>query len=334
MNKTPSFPFLVADIGGTNARFGIVSGAKDDNGRFLIKYQKTYQCAEFNSFESVLSAYLKTLSSKPKYACIAVAGPVIGESIKMTNLNWSFTIEALCHDFEMTSIKVINDFGALAYSTLYLQKNEIDVLYSGNEEATDYHSASRALVGPGTGLGVASLIKTPQHWQPICGEGGHVSFAPLNDFEVELRNTILKAANKNHVCIEDVVSGPGLVNIYRTHCHINNAKEQTLTPNNISSKARTESDEQCIATMKTFSQLLGSVAGDIALTMGAFGGVYLGGGILPKIIGMIDKDLLIERYLRKGVQQDLLERIPIYLISSDVPALTGAAHWMYDTYLE
>ena len=110
----------------------------------------------------------------------------------------------------------------------------MDVLYSGNEETTNHHSASRALVGPGTGLGVANLIKTPQHWQPICGEGGHVSFAPLNDFEVELRNTILKTANKNHVSIEDVVSGPGLVNIYRTHCHINNAKEQTLTPHNIS----------------------------------------------------------------------------------------------------
>jgi len=232
----------------------------------------------------------------------------------------------------MKKIHVVNDFGALAYSTLYLRAHELKTIYKGSDNDVDSisHTQSRAIIGPGTGLGVAGLINTHSGWHPVCGEGGHMSFATMDPSQFKIRETLLSILKTQHLSIEDVLSGPGLVNLYQAICHINNEQVKPLTAAEISAKATEKSDENCIKTLTLFTKILGASAGDIALSMGAFGGVYFSGGILPKVIDAIDTDLLTEHYLNKGIKQDLLKNIPIYLVSAPMPALTGAAHLMFD----
>ncbi len=329
MDYSTIFPFVVADIGGTNARFGLATGEKDQNNRFIIEQQNVYPCAEFENFELVFKEYL-TLIGKHQYACIAIAAPIVGDKVGMTNLNWVFSVEELCKQNNMNEIHVINDFGALAYSTLYLQSDELKTIYAGNKKSQTNQTQSRAIIGPGTGLGIAGLLSTNSGWHPVCGEGGHVSFAALDTLQIQLREALLSILKTQHLSIENLLSGPGLVNLYRAVCKVNNTKEKNYSATDISARAKQKSDTNCVAALKLFTQILGASAGDIALTYGAFGGIYLSGGILPKIINDMDAELLISNYLNKGVKQDLLKTIPIYLVSAPMPALTGAAHWMFD----
>ena len=331
MNSSNIFPFVVADIGGTNARFGLITGAKDSNDRFTIVRQFTYTCSEFSSFEKVFENYIHTIKNEnPRYACIAIAAPVTSDFIQMTNLNWRFSITDLCKKYNMDDIHVINDFGALAYSTLYLQEHELKTLNKSSLNNQETTHLSRAIIGPGTGLGVAGLIKTHSNWQPICGEGGHASFTPLDEEQSELRQILLSRLNTNHLSIENLISGPGLVNLYDAICTIEGKRPDTLTAAQISKNAKTETDQYCTKALNVFTKVLGASTGDIALTMGAFGGVYLSGGILPKIINDLDTDLLIEQFLNKGIKQDLLKSIPVHIVLAPIPALAGAGHWMYD----
>ena len=336
MNRLSIFPCVVADIGGTNARFGIATGGKDKDNRFTVEQQKVYSCAEFTKFEILFQKYLDTArienqhKPKPKYACIAIAAPITGDLVSMTNLDWTFSVNDLCQQNNMEKIHVVNDFGALAYSTLYLQGSELKTIYSGNSKASASETQSRAIIGPGTGLGIAGLINTDSGWHPVCGEGGHISFAPTDSFQFKVREAILSTLKTEHISIENVLSGPGIVNLHQAICQVYGKNEDVLTAAQISANAANRSNENCVKALDLFTQILGASAGDMALTMGAFGGVYLSGGILPKIIEAMDIELLIEHYLNKGVKQDLLKTIPIHLISAPMPALTGAAHLMFD----
>jgi len=332
MSNESFLPFIVADIGGTNARFGVVSGNKDAFGRYEVEQQLVFSSAAYASFELAFSAYLDALvlSVKPKYACIAIAGPIIGDSVRMTNLDWAFSVKALVDQFDMIDIKLINDFGALSYATLFLMPHELEELYTPNL-VQDRHDLNRVVIGSGTGLGVAGLIKTSTAWQPVCGEGGHVSFAALDSLEVNLRDALLSLwKGEAHVSVENVLSGQGLVNLYRGLCRLEGVKELHFEPSEVSAHAAQKTNSQCEKALRLFSKILGATAGDVALTMGAFGGVYLSGGILPKVADSLDRQLLIESYLAKGIQRNLMESIPVYLVSAPMPALVGAAHWMCD----
>ena len=338
MNSSTIFPFVVADIGGTNARFGIATGERDKNNRFIIEQKQTYPCNEFSKFENVFKQYLDTFQIENvdnqgvKYTCIAIAAPITGDLVSMTNLDWTFSVNDLCQQNNMEKILVVNDFGALAYSTLYLQGSELKTIYSGNSNVSSSETQSRAIIGPGTGLGIAGLINTDSGWHPVCGEGGHISFAPTDSFQFKVREAILSALKTEHISIENVLSGPGLVSLHQAVCQVYGKNEDVLTAAQISANAANRSNENCVKALDLFTQILGASAGDTALTMGAFGGVYLSGGILPKIIEAMDIELLIEHYLNKGVKQDLLKTIPIHLISAPMPALTGAAHFMFDLH--
>ena len=331
--KSPTiFPLIVADIGGTNARFGIATGAKSQNQRLIIEQQKVYACSDFNSFETLFKNYLSLVSSIkglfPKHACIAIAAPIVKDTITMTNLDWSFSSNALCLESNMKKVHFINDFGALAYATLSLKPSELKTIYSSKTPPSA--SQARAIIGPGTGLGIAGLVYTPSGWHPVCGEGGHVSFAPTTALQHEIKSTLTTTLNTQHISVENLLSGPGLVNLYQAICIIHNTDINSYTAKEISELAITKSDEYCVTTLKVFTQILGASAGDVALSMGAFGGVYLSGGILPKIIDAIDTKIFKEHYLNKGVKQGLLESIPVYLVNTPLPALTGAAHYMFD----
>ena len=336
MNNATFFPLVVADIGGTNARFGIASGEKDQHGRFSITRQKVFQCAEYTTFEDVFAAYLKHISDMtPKYACVAVAGPVISDRVKLTNLSWDFSVEAVRQHFQFDNIKAINDFGAQAYSTLYLQESELITIYPGISNNDNKSELSRTIIGPGTGLGVAGLIKTDDHWLPLCGESGHASFSPLNDMQVKVRDALLTILQKSaptikHVSIENLISGPGLVNIYTALCQIDNVEPKPFSPIDISNNAAKRNNEQCVNALSLFCDVLGAAAGDIALTMGAFGGVYLSGGILPKVFEELGDSCMLDSFLNKGVMTDLVKSMPVYLVTAEMHALAGAAHMMVD----
>jgi len=334
MSKLAFFPFVVADVGGTNARFGLVTGAKDKFGRYEIEQKKVFLCADFTSFESVFAEYLVslTLTKQPTYACIAIAGPVVGDSVQMTNLDWSFSIKALINKFNMTDIKFINDFGALSYATLFLKPHELQELHVPKRVQAN-RELNRVVIGPGTGLGVAGLIKTADAWLPVCGEGGHVSFAALSSLEVDIRDGLLSLLHcEKHLAVENLLSGQGLVNLYRVLCKLEGIQELSLTPEQVSSHAAQKTNSQCEQVMQIFSKVLGATAGDAALMMGAFGGVYLSGGILPKVVSCIDESMLIESYLAKGVQRRLMDATPVYLVLAPMSSLVGAAHWMCDMH--
>lgn len=323
-SSDPTFPFLVADIGGTNARFALITGLQKA-GDVCIAEQTVYACGEFESFEQVLATYLAEIEQQsPNSACIAIAGPVNSDRIEMTNLNWAFSVTELGKQFGFQRVEVINDFGAQAYATLYLSPNEIQTLHPGTLKP----DAARAIIGPGTGLGVAGLIKVRDSWYPLCGEGGHMSYQPADEVEIKIRQAIAPFAT--YLSIEKLVSGPGLVNIYRAISQIKGAQPEFTSPADISSAAIKGSDPSCMETIALFYKILGRAAGDIVLATGAFGGLYLAGGILPQLANLISDSPFLDSFKNKGGHSWLLENTPIHLVVADEPALRGAAHWLLD----
>ena len=321
------FPMVVADIGATNARFGIVENNDALSGYFKVQQQHVFQCSSFDSFEAVLNNYLTDHinSFKPQSACIAIAGPVVGDQVQMTNRSWGFSIESLRRQFNLDRFEVINDFGAQAYATLYVDSSDLVVIQQGrpNDEA------SRVIIGPGSGLGIAGLVRGGGHWYPVSGEGGHVAFAPASPIEFEIMRLI--EPGDGHVAIERLVSGPGLVNLHKSLATIHSVNYEALTPKQISERALTADDPLCIEALALFFGLLGSITGDACLMMGATGGVYLAGGILPQVQVLLENSSLLENFRNKGPHGDLLENVPVYLMKNDLSALVGAAHWLYDS---
>ncbi|MCL4137546.1 UNVERIFIED_CONTAM: hypothetical protein GTU68_064927 [Idotea baltica] len=325
MVKAKTFPFLVADVGGTNARFGLVTGTNLSSGCFIIEEQHVFDCAKYNSFESVLGTYLGKINAGIiQSACIAIAAPVTSDRIVLTNLSWEFSIEATKKKFNLANFEVINDFAAQAYATLHLIPANLKVLTAGTINLV----APRVIIGPGTGLGIAGLINMNGRWHSISGEGGHISYAPTSAKEVE----VLKAlgVEHRHVSVENLLSGPGLIMLYTSLCEINGRTSQSYDAKDISANAMLGNDADCVEALSLFCRILGSTAGDAALLFGAFGGVYLSGGILPKIEDFLFKSDLVDSFQRKGVMRSLMESVPISLITSDKPALFGAAHWFLE----
>jgi glucokinase len=328
LDKENLFPFIVADIGGTNARFGLATQLDEATGRFTIEQQHVFQCANHSTFQDVLGSYIDSIEgTRPTAACIAIAGPVSGDRMKMTNLSWDFSIDAVRKQFGLERLELMNDFGAQAYATLYMQEADLPVIYPGKPLA----GSPRAVLGPGTGLGVAGLVHFGGRWYPLCGEGGHTTYAPTSEKEVEIRR-VIEPSNK-HVSVEKFVSGPGLLSIYKALCVVNGVPCEDLTPGDVSQRALSGDCPTCAEALQFFLKILGSAAGDVAMVLGALGGVYLGGGILPKVESMIDDSLLIESFLDKGRMRALLENVPVYLMKGDKPALAGAAHWLYDSQI-
>ncbi len=328
MEKEDLFPFIVADIGGTNARFGLATELDATTERFTIAQQHVFECAQYSAFEDVLGAYLDHIEgTRPAAAVIAIAGPVSGDRFKMTNLSWDFSLQAVRKQFGMERLEFMNDFGAQAYATLYMHEPDLSVLYSG----IPVPRAPRVILGPGTGLGVAGLVNADGRWFPLCGEGGHIKYAPASDKEVEVRRAI--APLDKHISIENMVSGPGLLNIYKALAKVNGATLEDIKPGEISKRALAGSDPVCVEALQIFLSVLGGAAGDVALVLGAQGGVYLGGGILPKVESLIGESALIDSFLGKGIMSPFLHNVPVYLMKGDKPALAGAAHWLYDSQL-
>lgn len=325
MSSQDQFPFLVADIGGTNTRYALVTGIDADTGEFQITQGRIFLSADYDSFSMSLDTYLETIEGlRPKNACIAIAGPVTDDIVELTNLKWQFSISKLKKRYGFNTLLVINDFAGLAYGVPHIPANDLFQIKPGIVDK----KSSKVIIGPGTGLGVAALVPTESGYVPVPGEGGHVAIAPGSDIELELFKVLRQ--QQQHISAEELLSGAGLVNLYRNYAKLHQQPANNLTPAEVTQHALANSDALCVEAFATFLGLLGSYCGDLALIYGAKGGIYLGGGILPKIQPHIAESQFLNRFMNKGIMRKFVKDIPIYLITHRQPAFIGAAAWLAD----
>ncbi|RVX40227.1 glucokinase [Nonomuraea polychroma] len=305
-------PWLVADIGGTNARFGLVTslGARPSHVAVLAG-------ADYATLSEAVTAYLAEHAGgvRPGAACLALAGPIDGDRYRLTNSAWSGSV----HDLGIPYVRLLNDFEALAVSLPHLDGDDL-VSLGGPELGYGV----KAVLGPGTGLGVGGLVPTEHGWTPIPGEGGHVTVPVVDRRELEIVR-VLQAQGLPHVVAEHVLSGPGLVRLHRALAQVNGVSAPELNASDIAARL---DDSLCAETIEVFCGMLGSFAGNVALTLGARGGVYLGGGVLPRIVERVRTSSFRTRFAANPDMAAYLAAIGTALIVAPQPALTGAAAWL------
>jgi glucokinase len=306
---------LIGDIGATNARFALV-GPKG-----AAMATRVYSLDDYPSLSEAISAYLEEESPlrKPDQAVLAVASPITGDQVTFTNHPWTFSIEAVRKRFGLRRLRVINDFAANAVAIPYLA--ETDRLQIG--PGAPVASAPIAIIGPGTGLGVSTLLPVAAGWTPIEGEGGHVTIAPADAQESAVLELLRK--RYDHVSAERVLSGAGLVNLYNALCEIAAVPAASFTPPQITNPRTWDEDSRTRDATAMFCAMLGTVAGNLALTVGARGGVYIAGGIIPKLSSFFAQSNFRKRFEAKGRLRWYVAAIPTYIILRPLPALLGAA---------
>ena len=319
MNPPTTFPRLLGDVGGTNARFGWQAQADGP-----ITDIHILPCAEHATIEAAMRAYLKLAGKPQPVACaFGIANPVTGDQVRMTNHHWAFSIRELQSALGLQQLKVINDFTALALSLPDIPDAH-RVQISGAQPQAD---APIALLGAGTGLGVSGLVPsgTPGHWLPLAGEGGHITLAAHTLQEYHIIELIRQ--RYGHVSAERVLSGQGLVDVYIALRQQQGLPTQEVhSAADISNWALKDQDAVALAALNLFAGWLGSVAGDLVLTLGARGGVYLGGGIVPRWLGWFEHSAFKARFTAKGRFAAYLKDVPVWVINApDSPALWGAA---------
>lgn len=308
-------PRLVADVGGTHARFAL-AGA--DGGLSSVQ---TLAGADFPSLQAAIEHYLNSVGGPPvAHAAVAIATPVQGDQVHMTNRDWGFSIADMRRRMGWQTLLVLNDFTALALSLPLLAPSDLRQL--GGDAPLPGQAIG--LLGPGTGLGVSGLVPTPQGAPvPLAGEGGHVSFAPMDDAETALLQ--FARARHGHVSAERILSGSGLELIHAWLCARDGTADAALPATEISARGCRGEDARCIEAVDLFCAALGTVAGNLALTLGARGGIFVGGGIVPKLGDCFMRSRFRARFEDKGRFAAYLRAIPVFVIHSPHPALTGAA---------
>lgn len=307
---------LVADIGGTNARFALL------NTRGVPTRLRVLPCDDFRTLGDAVEAYLGSvkIDRRPARAAIAVASPVTDDRITLTNRkSWSFSTRTLQRRLGLQDLMIINDFTAIALAIPALKPAEIVKIGPGKAVT----EAPIAVLGPGTGLGISLLVPDGKRWLTVATEGGHVTL-PAADEEDEALIALLRA-RFGHVSAERVLSGPGLANLYDSISAAAGKPAKPLTPAEITDRALSGSDRLAATTLDRFCALLGTVAGDLALTAGALGGVYIAGGIVPRFARYLGKSPFRARFEAKGRFQAYLRRIPVHVVTADQPALRGLA---------
>lgn len=306
---------LVGDIGGTNARLAICNLADGTLSDPII-----YSALENDSLESVIQKFRQDTKVSFNAACIAIACPVDQDYIKMTNNPWEFSKRQLKENLGLETLMVINDFTAMCMSVTCLDRNSMIKVGGGEPKA----NAPIAVYGAGTGLGVAHLIKQGQRWIPLSGEGGHVDLAPGNMAEDMI--LIALRARIGHVSAERVLSGPGLLNLYEAIAMRNERLRTGLTPADVTASALSSNpDPDCLEALSTFCRLMGRFGGNLALTLGTFGGVYVAGGVVPRFVDFFKESKFREAFEDKGRFKSYLQRIPVYVITEPKAGLLGAA---------
>lgn len=308
---------LVGDVGGTNARFAI---ARLVDGRPVLEQVRSFPTSAHPTFLKGVQAFIEGCGARPTGGVIAVAGPVTDGAIDLTNSTWRISeaeLSALGHG----PMRLINDFEAQAWGAPIVP--DADLASLGGPAEGDPH-ATLAVLGPGTGFGVSALIRNADGREmAMPSEGGHADFAPGDAVEDEILRILRRRYGR--VSIERLICGPGLVNLHRALCEIDGRETVIDDPAEITRAALETPDSPCGATLARFCAMLGAVAGDIALTTGARGGVYVAGGIAPRILPFLRAGPFRQRFERKGRFQDYMAAIPTQVILHRHAALLGAA---------
>lgn len=310
-----STTWLVGDIGGTNARFGLVS----PDGTLL--HSRVLADADYPGIAEAIDAYLADRDGlpRPRRGAIAIASAVAGDVVRMTNHPWVFSISALRERVGLRRLAVINDFTAQALALPHLRESD-RVMVGGGEAQPGY---PLGVLGPGSGLGVSGLIRAGEKWVPLTGEGGHATMPPCAERESAVLDVMRRRLD--HVSAERVLSGPGLVNLYNALAELDGVPARQYTAAQITDEATGKDDPLCRETTEMFCAMLGTVAGNLALTLGAKGGVYIAGGIVPRLGERFAASRFRERFMAKGRFRDYLATIPTYVVTHPLPAFLGCA---------
>lgn len=319
---------LAGDVGGTKTRLAIY---ETQDGSFARQHTETFASQEYSGLEEVVQAFLRKHQVQGvAKVCIGVPSPIVEGKAKPVNLAWELDEKILSHALGVKAVRLVNDLVATTAALPFLGAKDLVVLHSGQLSG---HETMLAVLAPGTGLGEGFLQKRKNQYEVIGSEGGHADFAPTNDIEIEL----LKYLNTKfkRVSYERVLCGPGLVNVYnflKETGHVTEPPElarrlqQEDQAAVISTTGQSGEFEICARALDIFASVLGAQAGNLVLTMLATGGVFLGGGISPKLLPKLQDGTVVASYLNKGRLSDLVRKTPLSVVRDDHAALLGAAY--------
>ncbi len=325
MNESTPTRVLAGDIGGTKTRLAIF----DVRGNQLeARAEETYPSQEHASLRAIIAAFLKQHDEPLEAACFGIAGPVQKNTVKTTNLPWHINAAELSERFSIKPVSLLNDLEANAWGIRALQADDFFELHPGAEDA----DGNAAVIAAGTGLGEAGMYFDGASFRPFSTEGGHVDFSPADDQQIELLRFL--GEKYRHVSWERVLAGPGLVNIHDFLRHQHGVDVPAWLADEmrngdpaaaISRAAQSNKDEICEEALKLFVRLYGAEAGNLALKHMATGGLYIGGGIAPKILDWLKRDDFLQAFFAKGRMRPLLEKMPVRVILNERTALYGPA---------
>jgi len=317
---------LAGDVGGTKTHFGLF---RVEHGAPILLREHRYATAEFPSLEEVCADFLRKGTEQIASACFGVPGPIIDGEARATNVHWTMRESNLSRALGGPRARLINDLGAAAYGVIHLADTEVRVLQRG---ALPIHQGNIAIIAAGTGLGEGALVFENGRYYAVASEGGHASFAPGDDEQIELYRYL--RARFGHVSVERVLSGPGLFNIYsflRTRRPTDEPKwltellEEEDPGAVVSEAALNRRDPECVHALEMFIDIYGAEAGNLALKVLALGGVYLGGGIAPKILPALTDGRFMRAFVDKGRLDEMLSKIEVRVALNEGAGLLGAA---------
>ncbi|QDY42598.1 glucokinase [Candidatus Pantoea soli] len=304
---------LVGDVGGTNARLAL---CEVETG--TISQAKTFSTSDYDNLEAVIRHYLDEQKQDVIHGCIAIACPITGDWVEMTNHDWAFSTRQMKASLNFETLEIINDFTAVSMAIPMLSETDV-IQFGGKAPVKD---KPIAIYGAGTGLGVSHLVHVAQRWVSLPGEGGHVDFAPNSEEEDAILEVL--RAELGHVSAERVLSGSGLVNLYRAIVKSDNREPANLKPKDVTERALQDTCIDCRRALTLFCVIMGRFGGNLALNLGTFGGVYIAGGIVPRFLEFFKASGFRAAFEDKGRFRDYLVDIPVYMITHDQPGLLGA----------
>lgn len=311
-----SYPCLVGDIGGTNARFALVERAGAP-----LSHIQVLPCAAHATLVDAVNTYLAPHAVRPRRASLGIANPLDGDQVRMTNHHWSFSARDTCRELGLARLLLMNDFTALALGVPTLSEAQLRRIGNPNSER---RPGAMAILGPGTGLGASGLVPVGSSHVPLTGEGGHVTLPATT--EEEDRIVAWLRQRLPHVSAERVLSGPGLVALHQAVAALRGTPLETPPSAADVTRQALAGDTLSLETVKHFGAFLGTVASDLALTLGAVGGVFVSGGIIPAMGELFHASPFRARFEAKGRFSDYLARIPTYVIHAPYCAIDGAAN--------
>ena len=309
------FPILIGDIGGTNARFALINDAD----AAIVRLPNAHTAAFATIDDAIEAAAIERGTPPPRSAILALAGPIAGDRVTLTNSVWVVEPRKSVERFRLAEMILLNDFEAQALALPDLRPGDLDPIGGGASRPDAVH----VVLGPGTGLGVGALVRARETWVPVPGEGPHIDLGPVTERDMAIWPNIERVLGR--ISAEAVLSGPGMLRLYRAICRTDGVEPQQATQEAVTASGLAGADAQAEETLTLFATYLGRVAGDLALIFMAYGGVFLGGGISAKIAPVLKAGAFRRAFTAKAPHQALLERMATAIITKEDAALGGIA---------